>query len=72
MAIDRLMRRRQVPFDLFDIDIFSASENELREMSSELGLNLSLDEMHHVRSYFKKLERSPTDVEVQSIAQAWS
>ncbi len=72
MAIDRLMRRRQVPFDLFDIDIFSASENELREMSSELGLNLSLDEMHHVRSYFKKLDRTPTDVEVQSIAQAWS
>ncbi len=61
-----------MPFDLFDIDIFSASENELREMSSELGLNLSLDEMHHVRSYFKKLDRSPTDVEVQSIAQAWS
>ena len=24
------------------------------------------------RSYFKKLDRSPTDVEVQSIAQAWS
>ncbi len=61
-----------MPFDLFDIDIFSASENELREMSSELGLNLSLEEMHHVRSYFKKLDRSPTDVEVQSIAQAWS
>jgi phosphoribosylformylglycinamidine (FGAM) synthase-like enzyme len=72
MAIDRLMKRRDVPFDLFDIDIFSANANELREMSSELGLNLSQEEMHHVRSYFQDLGRWPTDVEIQSIAQAWS
>jgi phosphoribosylformylglycinamidine synthase II len=72
MAIDQLMKRRDVPFELFDIDIFSANANELREMSSELGLNLSQEEMRHVRSYFQGLGRWPTDVEIQSIAQAWS
>ena len=29
--------------------------DELREMSSELGLNLSLEEMHRVRRYFDKM-----------------
>jgi phosphoribosylformylglycinamidine synthase len=57
---------------LYEIDIFSASKDELKEMSKTMGLNLSLDEMEAVKAYFKSAGRLPTDVELQSIAQAWS
>lgn len=69
---DRLYRRRDAPFALFEIDLEAASEQELVELSKELGVALSLDEMQMVRDHFKKKGRLPTDVEIQSIGQAWS
>jgi phosphoribosylformylglycinamidine synthase len=35
-------------------------------------LALDLDQMKVIRDYFKKQKRSPTDVELESIAQTWS
>jgi phosphoribosylformylglycinamidine synthase subunit PurL len=67
-----LTRKRPVPFPLFEIDIFSATPEELKEMSKAMGLNLSPEEMEAVKAYFKKAKRLPTDIELQSIAQAWS
>jgi len=72
MSGKELTRKRPVPFPLYEIDIFSASKEELREMSKTMGLNLSLDEMEVIKDYFSKKGRAPTDVELQSIAQAWS
>ncbi len=72
MASKELTRKRAVPFPLFEVDLFSASPDELREMSKTMGLNLSLDELETVKTYFKAHGRLPTDVELQSIAQAWS
>lgn len=72
MAHDRLMKIRGVPFPLVDIDIRSASEEELMTMSRDMGLSMSLDEMKSVRSYFEKEDRIPTDIELQSLGQAWS
>ena len=37
----KLAKKRDVPFPLYDIDIFSASDEELKEISSKLGLTLS-------------------------------
>lgn len=68
----KLAMKREVPFSLYDIDIFSASDEDLKEISSKMGLNLSLQEMKAVREYFQSKGRMPTDVEIQSIAQAWS
>ena len=67
-----LTRKRDVPFPLYEVDIFSASDRDLMTLSSSMGLNLSLDEMNEVRKYFRSRGRLPTDVEMQSIAQAWS
>ena len=61
-----------MPFELFDIDILGASDKELEAMSSDLGLALSLDEMHRIREYFRARGRNPTDVELQALGQAWS
>ncbi len=72
MSIDHLLKRRPVDFDIHDIDLFSAEDQELKELSSTLGLSLSLEEMWTIRSHFLRIGRIPSDVELQSVAQAWS
>jgi phosphoribosylformylglycinamidine synthase II len=64
--------RRNVPFSLFDIRLSAAKDNDLIELSKEMGLSLSLDEMKVIQEYFKKESREPTDIELQSLGQAWS
>ena len=54
------------------IEILSLSDKQLIELSSKNVLSLSLAEMQAVRDYFKKLQRNPTDVEIETIAQTWS
>ncbi len=72
MPADRLYKRRDTPFELMDIDLASATDEELLEISRESGTGLSLEEMHRVRDHFGTKGRAPTDVELQSIGQAWS
>ncbi len=72
MDMAELTRKRDLPFPLYEVDIFSASDRDLMNISASMGLNLSLDEMHEVRKYFDAKGRLPTDIELQSIAQAWS
>lgn len=35
-------------------------------------LSLSLKQLHVIRDHFKKQKRNPTDIELESLAQAWS
>ena len=67
-----LMIKRDVPFSLYDVDILSATDEQLGQISAEMSLSLSLDEMKVIRDYFKKEGRNPTDVELQALGQAWS
>ena len=69
---DNIMVRRNVPFELYDIKIRDAGDGDLRKISSELGLGLSLDEMKTVKAHFVKEKRDATDIELQSLGQAWS
>ena len=72
MSVEHLMKKRNVPFSLYEVDVLSASDSELKELSSEMGLSLSLDEMKMIVKYFKSENRNPTDIELQSLGQAWS
>jgi phosphoribosylformylglycinamidine synthase len=54
------------------VEILNLSDNQLIDFSAKNVLSLSLDEMKAVQSYFKKLKRNPTDVEMETIAQTWS
>jgi phosphoribosylformylglycinamidine synthase len=72
MALDHLFFKRDVPFRLVEIDLAKAKDDELKVLSKEMGLSLSLDEMKRIRDHFVALGRRPTDVELESIAQAWS
>lgn len=72
MALDHLFFKRDVPFRLVEIDLAAAKDDELKVLSKDMGLSLSLDEMKRIRDHFVSLNRRPTDVELESIAQAWS
>ena len=54
------------------VDIFNTDDEQLREISREMGLALSLDEMRRIKDYFARQERRPTDLELQALGQAWS
>jgi len=64
--------RRKVPFQLFEINLQNATEQQLLEISRELGLGLNLQEMKAVKDYFLRKRRYATDVELQTIGQTWS
>jgi phosphoribosylformylglycinamidine synthase len=72
MSLTALMHKLPFGFELFEIDILAANDAQLKEISSTMGLNLSLEEMKSVQRYFASKMRHPTDVELQSIGQAWS
>ncbi|HEX9567315.1 MAG TPA: AIR synthase related protein, partial [Thermoplasmata archaeon] len=68
---DRI-RRRALPFPLHDITLRDASAHELAAISERMGLALSVDEMRRIQAHFQDLGRDPTEVELQSLGQAWS
>lgn len=72
MGSPRLYRRRRLPFPLVEIGLRSATRPKLRRISENLALGLSAEEMSVIQAYFAKEGRDPTDVELQSLAQAWS
>jgi phosphoribosylformylglycinamidine synthase len=54
------------------VAIRSLGDDELRKLSREGHLFLSLDEMHAIQDYFRERDREPTDIELETIAQTWS
>src|SRR5207253_773872 len=65
-------RRRPTSFSLHDILLQDASPAQLISLSDRLGLALSGEEMRRIQEHFRGLHREPTDVELQSLGQAWS
>jgi phosphoribosylformylglycinamidine synthase II len=64
--------RGKTAFTMYKVALSKASEAQLSEVSRELGLGLSVQEMLAVQAYFRREGRNPTDVELQTIAQTWS
>jgi phosphoribosylformylglycinamidine synthase len=64
--------RRETPFPLFEVNLHSATNEQLVEISRELGIGLNVEEMNLAKQYFAKKRRNPTDVELQTIGQTWS
>ncbi|MCL2120064.1 MAG: phosphoribosylformylglycinamidine synthase subunit PurL, partial [Planctomycetaceae bacterium] len=59
-------------FSLITVPIRGMNEEELQRLSKEGQLYLSLAEMQTIRSAFEKLDRDPTDIELETLAQTWS
>ncbi|HEC94677.1 MAG TPA: hypothetical protein ENI45_01770, partial [Thermoplasmatales archaeon] len=62
MEKNRLFRKRDAPFELYEVDLQHASDKDLLHISETMGLALSLQEMQRIKEYFKKKRRNPTDV----------
>ncbi len=54
------------------IDILEADDEFLLKLSREGQLSLSLEEMRAIKDHYSKLDRNPSDVELESYAQTWS
>ena len=52
--------------------ISDLDEDGLIALSKEKDLFLNLIEMQTIQKYYEKLDREPTDVELEAIAQTWS
>jgi len=64
--------KRDLPFELYEINILDADEKQILKISEELGLALNLQEMKRIKDYFAERKRNPTDVELQTLGQTWS
>lgn len=58
--------------DVTMIDLSMFSDEQLVSLSEKMGLALSLTEMKRIQRYFQKKNRSPTDIELEALGQAWS
>ena len=64
--------KKDVSFELVEIDLKDADDEQLIKISNKLAIGLNLTEMKVVKDYFSRKKRNPTDVELQTIGQTWS
>jgi len=64
--------RKDLPFEIYEVNVLEASDEDLLRISEEMGLALNLEEMKAIKAYFMGKHRNPTDVELQTLGQTWS
>src|SRR4030067_3457234 len=57
---------------VFEVALAKATDRQLNEINNELALGLSPQELKDTQVYFEKENRSPPDVELQTVSQTWS
>ena len=67
--IQKLLENRM---SLETVPICLASDTELEEISRQGLLSLNITEMQVIQDYFRRQDRDPTDVELETLAQTWS
>lgn len=69
---ESLPRGHEHPFRLSHIPLRGLNEQDLTRLSRDAHLFLSLAEMKTIQAKFEALNREPTDIELETIAQTWS
>ena len=59
-------------FELRHVAIRQLDEAALARLSRDAHLFLSVGEMRTIQDYYRKLDRDPTDLELEMLAQTWS
>jgi phosphoribosylformylglycinamidine synthase len=59
-------------FQLSNISIRDLSDEQLLKLSKDKDMFLNLKEMQTIQNHYRTLDREPTDVELETIAQTWS
>ena len=72
LHVDHLGGGRPYEFKLIHVPLDDLDDDALIKISKDGQLSLSLDEMRAVRDHFSALNRPPTDVELETVAQTWS
>ena len=72
LDFDQLQMGLPYKLELVHVPLRELNDNALEKLSREGQLSLSLVEMHTIQAHFQELERDPTDVELETIAQTWS
>ena len=60
------------PFEKRTVSLNGLSDEQLAQLSRQAHLFLSVEEMQTIRGHFAELERDPTDLELETLAQTWS
>lgn len=72
LPFDRLQLGSDYVFSLEHVELDSLDDEGLMRLSREGQLYLQLAEMQTIQQHFRDLDRQPTDVELETIAQTWS
>jgi phosphoribosylformylglycinamidine synthase subunit PurSL len=72
LTIDHLDVSTDYKFKLQHIAIRELDDAALMHLSKSGQLYLQLAEMQTIRDYYRKLDRDPTDAELETLAQTWS
>jgi len=72
LPFNRLEVGSEYKFQLVTVPLRSLDDAGLTKLSREGQLYLSLVEMQTIQAYFRELDRDPTDIELESVAQTWS
>ena len=61
----------------YDLNIHSEPVSDLNgeqlmDLSSRMDMFLNLAEMQTIQDYYRRLQREPTDIELETLAQTWS
>ncbi len=72
LDFQRLDMGRPYDFQLVRIPIRELDDAALEQLSRAGQLYLSLAEMQTIQQYYRGLDRDPTDVELETLAQTWS
>ena len=59
-------------FELQTVPIRELNDKQLESLSKTGQLYLTLTEMQTIQKHFQSLDRDPTDIELESVAQTWS
>ncbi len=72
LHIDRLHVGSPYEFSLVRVPLRDLSDAELIQLSQKGQLYLTLAEMQAIQQHFRQLDRDPTDIELETLAQTWS
>ena len=72
VELDHLDVDRSYEFERVIVPIRELDDEALERLSKEGQLYLTLVEMQTIRDHFVSLDRDPTDIELETIAQTWS
>lgn len=55
-----------------ELELLKIDDDALMRLSKDRFLSLNLDEMRAIQKHYRRLDRNPTDVELETFAQTWS